>query len=238
MTCPGSYGNISGYQAFSECRWTDKSDVQVFQIFRCEEYAFAEIQKLVMEKPLKIKQSAFTRWLSHDLAVKSTVKSYEVLVIHLDKICASSNPRVNTMSGPTADGILKGLRKYSILLFLHDCLPVWWSLSLIFQRRDIDRTIIEPALQNTLSALHGLLQQSLAQWHTCQPHANNYLALSRLATLVAYSSLMVKKKDGSIPFSVNFRQVNAVTRNDAQQLPRIDDTLDTFPNCYYFFPKL
>ena len=122
-------------------------------------HAFAEIHKLVMENPLKVKQSAFTRWLSHDLAVKSIVKSYEALVIHLDEICASSNPRVNTMSSPTADAISKGLRKYSsacILLFLHDCLPVLSRLSLKFQRRDIDLIIIEPTLQNTLSALDKL----------------------------------------------------------------------------------
>ena len=72
---------------------------------------------------------------------------------------ASSNPKVNTMSGPTADGILKGLRKYSsacILLFLHDCLPVLSRFLLIFQRRDSDLTIIEPTLQNALSALDKL----------------------------------------------------------------------------------
>ena len=36
---------------------------------------------------------------------------------------------------------------------LHVCLPVLSRLSLIVQRRDIDLTIIEPTLQNTLSAL-------------------------------------------------------------------------------------
>lgn len=75
LTCPGSYGNISGYQAFSECRWTHKSDIQVFQRF--------------------------------------------------EKSCMG----------------------------LHVCLPVLSRLSLIVQRRDIDLTIIEPTLQNTLSAL-------------------------------------------------------------------------------------
>ena len=37
---------------------------------------------------------------------------------------------------------------------------------------------------------------------------------------------LVKKKDGSWRLCVNYRQLNAVTRKDADPLPRIDDSLD------------
>ena len=40
--------------------------------------------------------------------------------------------------------------------------------------------------------------------------------------------VMVKKKDGSLCFCVDFRQLNAATVKDAHPLPRIDDLLDAY----------
>ena len=46
--------------------------------------------------------------------------------------------------------------------------------------------------------------------------------------------VLVKKKDGSTRFCIDFRKVNNLTRKDAQPLPRIDDTLDTMGEACYF----
>ena len=46
--------------------------------------------------------------------------------------------------------------------------------------------------------------------------------------------VMVKKKDGSLRFCVDFRQVNDVTIKDAHPLPRIDDTLESLHGARYF----
>ena len=45
---------------------------------------------------------------------------------------------------------------------------------------------------------------------------------------------MVKKKDGSLRFCVDFRQLSAATVKDAHPLPRIDDLLDTLHGARWF----
>ena len=46
--------------------------------------------------------------------------------------------------------------------------------------------------------------------------------------------VLVKKKDGTTRFCVDYRKLNAVTRKDSYPLPRIDDAIDSLSGSNYF----
>ena len=46
--------------------------------------------------------------------------------------------------------------------------------------------------------------------------------------------VLVKKKDGTFRFCVDYRKLNSVTKNDAHPLPRMEDLIDALQSSKYF----
>ena len=46
--------------------------------------------------------------------------------------------------------------------------------------------------------------------------------------------VMVRKKDGGWRFCIDYRQLNAITQQDAYPIPRIDESLDALAGSRYF----
>ena len=46
--------------------------------------------------------------------------------------------------------------------------------------------------------------------------------------------ILVKKKDGSLCFCIDYRWLNTIMKNDAYPLPLIDEYLNTHNSCQYF----
>ena len=46
--------------------------------------------------------------------------------------------------------------------------------------------------------------------------------------------VLIKKKDGTLRFCLDYRKVNAVTMKGAYPLPRVDDALDALASCKWF----
>ena len=96
---------------------------------------------------------------------------------------------------------------------------------------DLDCT---PLLKHTIETQGPLLRQPFLRQNPAVQREEVAQVQQMLASDIIRPSnspwaspvVMVKKKDGSLRFCVDFRQLNAATVKDAHPLPRIDDLLD------------
>ncbi|XP_070546128.1 uncharacterized protein C17orf113-like [Ptychodera flava] len=105
---------------------------------------------------LSLKQPCSVRWLSLSRAVKAIKCNWPALIMELDE-----DPRNN----PTADGILRQIKQFSVVALTHtlsDVLPVMERLNLVFQREDVNLSVVKPVVSATIASLAELRRNGMS----------------------------------------------------------------------------
>ena len=107
------------------------------------------IQEVLDQPTLKCKEAKDVRWLSHDMAIKSIIRTYPALLVSLDR-------EASERGEPTARGLLVFVKSYKFLAcayLLSDILLHLSRLSRIFQKQNIDFSLIQPCLHNAIECI-------------------------------------------------------------------------------------
>ena len=107
------------------------------------------IQEVLDQPMIKCKEAKDVRWLSHDMAIKAVIRTYPAILISLDR-------EASERGEPIAHGLLKFMKCYKFLAcayLLSDILPHLSRLSRIFQKQNIDLSLIQPCLRNVIDCI-------------------------------------------------------------------------------------
>ena len=105
----------------------------------------------------KVQKACRTRWLSLDKSVESVWRNVQTLLQTLRWY-------QNKDSNPTAIGLLKKLKKpdfIGVLYILKGVLPVFSTLSKVFQKGSIYFSRISPAIKASKDSLNRLVQENI-----------------------------------------------------------------------------
>ena len=109
-----------------------------------------------------MREAKDVRWLSHDAAVASILRILPSLIASLDQ-------EASERGEPVASGLLRFVKTYNFVAtahLLHKVLPHISRLSLIFQKEDVDFTLLRPCLDATISAVSAYKGDQLEEADT------------------------------------------------------------------------
>jgi len=107
------------------------------------------IQAILSDSEMKLKEAKDVRWLSHDAAVAALLRTLPSLLASLDREASEHGE-------PTAEGLLRFVKTYFFIAtvhLLHKVLPHVSRLSRIFQRENVDLTLLRPCVDATIAAV-------------------------------------------------------------------------------------
>lgn len=107
------------------------------------------IQGMLNDPIIKCKEAKDVRWLSHENAIKAVIRTLPSLLVSLDR-------EASERGEPTALGLLRFVKSYKFVACAHllaDVLPHLGRLSRIFQKQNVDLTLIQPCLKVTIDSI-------------------------------------------------------------------------------------
>jgi len=107
------------------------------------------ILKVLNDPIIKCREAKDVRWLSHQQAIKAVVRTLPSLFVSLDR-------EASERGEPMAHGLLNFVKSYKFIAcayLLADVLPHLGRLSLIFQKQNVDLTLVRPYLKATVDAI-------------------------------------------------------------------------------------
>ncbi|XP_070559661.1 zinc finger protein 862-like isoform X2 [Ptychodera flava] len=131
-----------------------------------------EIQKILGSSEVRLKEAKHVRWLSHQRAVDAVRRSLSSIIVSLER---ESEERHDA----TATGLAMFLKQFNFvasILMLSDVLPHLTRLSLMFQKKDVDVTILDTIISSTITAIRTLKTQPGTHTMNVESYLNEDLA--------------------------------------------------------------
>ena len=109
------------------------------------------IQEILNDPVIKLKEAKDVRWLSNEHAIKALIRILPSLITSLER-------EATERGEPTAVGLVRVVKTYyfiSSCYLLSSVLPHINRLSLLFQAKCVDLTLLRPTLSATVEAIKG-----------------------------------------------------------------------------------
>ena len=187
------------------------------------------IQEVLNDPVIKCKQAKDVRWLSHDNAIKAVIRTLPSLLVSLSRE-ASENGE------PTAHGLYKFMKSYKFIAcayLLSDILPHLSHLSRIFQKENVDLSLIQPYLKSTIDAISkykhtdgpnlGKVDYVLANFVIAPTSAEKQAFKSRIQ--VIYVQAIIDKLNDRFP---HVELIHAFSLFDPHALPSDEEDLTSY----------
>lgn len=190
------------------------------------------LQEIHNQAPWRIQQAKHHRWLSHDKAVGVVLKGLNVIRQDLENASTgelSNNfTKKHQMDARALHKWITSEKTLRMLCLLGDILPHLAELSLVFQRRSVDVTFIEPKLQSTLAVLERRKTES-GKWE---------MSLDEDAILMHNCNEEVFRSTVKVPFidalkeklELRFQNIDVISQLGALSIPI--DVLQSLPPMY------